>query len=414
LPSIASAASAGYKFTDVDVNGIDMAKSPVVYVERNGNVQVKVDLEALGAVDGVKVKAWIGGYEYGDIKATTSLFDVEAGVTYPVLLAFGIPSDIDASKEYTLHIEAYDKDNQYEQEYVLRVKEKRHLVEIQDVIFNPGLTVKNTEPLFVVVRLENMGDKKEEDIKVEVSIPALGISQRTYVDELTKTDEDEDESSDSTDALYLDLSDVNPGIYKLRVTAEYNKGYDVNGIEYNLVVEGSSPFSTEGSVLVGTTPRSVVAQEESTAAYTVSVANLGEKAVVLQAELTGVDGWASSTMEPSLVVVPSGSKSDIEIKVTPNKNTQGKHQFLLLLKDNEGRLVKQVGFETVVKGKASGAWGSIKTGLEIAFIVLLVIAIILAVVISIQKASKKEGEEETSSESPSIDSQFAPEPATYY
>jgi len=406
IPS--ATAQAGYLFTDIDVNGIDMENSPIVYVERGEVVRVKVDLKALEDIDDLRVKAWIGGYEYGDVKETTSIFDVEEGITYPVVLSFKTPTDIDASKEYTLHIEAYDKDNQYEEEYTLRVKEKRHLINIQDVIFNPGLTIKNTDPLFVVVRLENMGDNKEEDIRVEVSIPELGISQATYVDELTKADDDDDESSDSSDALYLDLEGVEQGVYKLRVIAEYNRGHDVAGREYALVVKEGDKKTVETPLIVGVTQKSKIIAEGTTGTYQVSIANLGDTTVALTAELTGADTWASSFVEPELAVVPSSSKSELVVSITPNKDTQGKHQFLLTLKDGD-KVIKQVAFETVVRGStSSGAWAGVKTGLEIAFIVLLIIAIVLAVVMGIQKASTRK------EELPSTESQLAPEPATYY
>lgn len=406
VPNVA--AQAGYQFTDVDVNGIDMANSPIVYVARDEIVHVKLDLEATEDAEDLKVKAWIGGYEYGDVKATTEMFDVEEGVTYPVILAFRVPKDIDASKEYTLHIEAYDKDDSHEEEYVLRIKEKRHLLDIQDVIFSPGLTVENTEPLFVVVRLENMGENKEEDIRVEVSIPELGISQRTYVDELTQVDDDDEESSESSDSLYLDLEGVEPGVYKLIVTAEYNRGHDIVGQEFNLVVKEGKDTPAQNPLIVGTTQSSKLIQAGAETTYQVSIANLGEDAVALTAELAGVDSWSDSSLEPELVVVPASSKSDILVKVTPNKDAQGKHQFLLTIKDQD-EVVKQVALEAVVRGKASTAWSGVKTGLEIAFIVLLVIAVILAIIIGIQKASTRKEEETTGTES-----SLAPEPATYY
>lgn len=406
-PSIVSA-EAGYTFTDVDVNGIDMAGSPVIYAERDGIVQVKVDLEASEDVEGIKVKTWLGGYEYGEVKAVTELFDVEAGVTYPVILAFEIPSDIDASKEYTLHIEAYDKDNSYEEEYVLRVKEKRHSLEIQDVIFNPGLTVENTEPLFVEVRVENMGDKKEEDIKVEVSIPSLGIAQRTYIDELVKADDDDDESSETSDSLYLDLSDVEPGVYKVLVTVEYNRGHDITGREYNLVVEEGDESADGSELIVAVSENSQMVSEGEEVVYSVSLANLGENHVALTPELVGASDWANANVQPNLVVVSSGSSAEFLVTLTPKEDTQGTHQFLVNLVNGDGEVVEQVALEAVVRGKASsGAWSSIKTGLEIAFIVLLIVAVILAVVLGIQKASR--GSEDSEDED-----SLAPEPATYY
>ncbi len=59
--------------------------------------------------------------------------------------------------------------------YILRIKETRHLLAIRDIIVRPGTSVDSGRPLFVIVRVENMGANKEEDIRVNVAIPDLGI-----------------------------------------------------------------------------------------------------------------------------------------------------------------------------------------------------------------------------------------------
>ena len=70
------------------------------------------------------------------------------------------------------------------EEIELAVEPVRHGVDIADVDFSPGLTVKAGRSLLTTVLLENFGDKVEKDVKVTVEIPELGVSAVEYVDVL--------------------------------------------------------------------------------------------------------------------------------------------------------------------------------------------------------------------------------------
>ncbi|MEK6906943.1 MAG: hypothetical protein AABW45_00265, partial [Nanoarchaeota archaeon] len=186
----ATSVDAVYTFGKVEVNGVDMtavppALPPVVYVERGDSVSILTQFTSNVNANDVRLKAWIGGYEFGDVEYATSLFDVIANTVYSRNLVLKLPDDLDATQDYTLHVQVFDKATDLENEYVLRIARQRHNLNFVDVVFNPGLTVKSDQPLFVTVRVENLGDKKEEDVRVIAAIPELGISQRTFLDDLT-------------------------------------------------------------------------------------------------------------------------------------------------------------------------------------------------------------------------------------
>ena len=142
------------EITEVQIEGVDFevddlndTKQQIVSIERGESLNVRVELKSIGGADDVKVKAWIGGYEYDDIEDSTSLFDMNDGTTYIKNLVLEIPNDLELDdSKYTLHIEAYNDAVNDELDFGVDVQAKRHLLNFVDVIFNPGLSVKNTQP----------------------------------------------------------------------------------------------------------------------------------------------------------------------------------------------------------------------------------------------------------------------------
>src|SRR3989344_7753202 len=92
----------GYFISDITINGL-YSSSETIYAERGETIDISVKLNATADVSDVRIKAWIGGYEYGDVQVKSNIFDVESGVGYIKTLELEIPDDIDASEDYTLN-----------------------------------------------------------------------------------------------------------------------------------------------------------------------------------------------------------------------------------------------------------------------------------------------------------------------
>ncbi|MEM4244989.1 MAG: hypothetical protein QXR60_02170, partial [Candidatus Nanoarchaeia archaeon] len=267
---------------------IDDMSGDIVYVERGQEVPVEVSFEALDNYDDVRVKVWIGGYEYDDVKAVSKIFDIENGVSYKKTLYLEIPEDIDINDNggmdtYKLKVEVYNDDYSYEESYTLRIKEQRHKLAILDVILRPGSTVQAGQALFATVRVENLGDKKEEDIRVTVSIPELGISQRTYIDELTAHEEDneDEESSMSSEEIYLRIpADAKTGFYTVNVDVEYSRGHEKESVTGKIYVQGTAAEEEQPEkekTVIGTDATTKVVKQGEEVAYKVMIANMGSK-----------------------------------------------------------------------------------------------------------------------------------------
>lgn len=238
--------------TSVELDGVDLMSSATVSVERGDTLDF--DITVVGSDDSkdVQVKAWIGGYEHDVVEATSSMFDVESGVTYKVNLALDMPEDLEAG-DYTLYVQVLDAttDNHtLALSEALSVSEARHQVSIQDVLVGDA---EAGDSVSATVRLENTGAHKEDDIKVTVSVPELGVQTSKYMSELASVEEvdaDSEETSDQVSLSFAVPESAATGDYTMNVVVSYNDGYDTTEGSATFHVDAAAQDSTVTVVLV--------------------------------------------------------------------------------------------------------------------------------------------------------------------
>ncbi len=397
LFSINFVAATDFDISKVEVNDITVTElGDAVYVEAGSDVDVEVFIEGNGSSDNVRVKAWIGGYEYDLIEDRSDIFEVEPNVDYKKTLILYIPKDIDASDDYTLNVEVFDDDQSLEKEFTLRVQEKRHFLDIQDIILRPS-SVESGKVLFVTVRVENLGDKKEEDIQVNVAIPELGVSSRDYIDELVpeeNTDDDDEETSASSNEIFLRIpNDAKSGDYDVVVEVVYNRGHDVIEGKTKVHVDGITKEVAKEETLVTVDSQSKTANRGEQVNYRVMVANLGNKAQRYSLEVSGESLWASSRVDPLFVNVKPGETSELSVMLNVKEDAPtGRNSFVAKVK-SDGTLVREISLSADVSGGVGLGEGT-RRALTIVFGILVVLLIILGLVVAFNKMKGSEGEPE--------------------
>jgi uncharacterized membrane protein len=381
---------------------VDDMQGDIVNVERGQEVPVEVQFTPEFDYSDARVKVWIGGYEYDDVSAVSSIFDAEQGVSYKKTLTITIPEDIaikdseDEKDTYSLKVELYNDDNSYEESFVLRIKEQRHRLVIQDVIMRPGSTVQAGQALFATVRVENLGDKKEEDIKVTVGIADLGIAQKTYIDELTahEIDNEDEESSMSSEEIYLRIpTDAKTGFYTVKVDVEYSKGHEIVSATGKIFVQGTEEETTETETkaVVGTDATTKTVKQGEEVAYKVMIANMGSKAQMYTLQVSGEKLWASSRMDPTFVKIPAESTGEMYVYIKPNADAQaGKQMFTLKVLAGDS-VVDEKTLTADVTAKESATVtqvGSLRNALIIGFGVLVVLLIIIGLIVLFNRMSR--------------------------
>ncbi len=402
--SVKSLDSGSYTIEKVKLDSTDISNNDVVYVERGTTSTVEVWVKGNASAEDVKIKAWIGGYEYGDIQDTSDLFDVNPGVTYKKTLKLEIPADFEMNNDRdTLHVEVYDSDNSIEYEYYVNINEVRHALNIMDVNVNPGLTVEAGKNVFGTVRVENLGDKIERDIQVQMNIPELGLSTKTFIDRLVdqttldENDNDNDKVSASSDELFLKIPANTPaGTYTLNFLVTYNRGHTTEKKTYVLTVTGGSDTGITGSdtlsINVDTTAQTV--QPGKGAVFKIMVTNLDNKAMTFTTDVAGVSSWGASRSDPATVTVAPDNSGEMFVYVSANENAQASTNPITLTVKSGNNIIKQIPVTVRVDGSSGGTtFTSLRSGLEIGFIVLLIVLVILGLILAARKLGGKDEEE---------------------
>jgi uncharacterized membrane protein len=253
--------------------------------------------------------------------------------------------------------------------------------------------------LFTTVRVENLGDKKEEDVRVIVAVPELGISQRTFIDDLTPVDEDvsQKEDSESSEALYLDLNDVKPGNYNLLVRVEYNRGHDYIEKVFPLTVKAGKEVSKVAeNFIVDVTEKTKDINAGEGVVYKVSLANLDSEAKKLTLEVAGVDEWGMARIDPSSLTVEGDSSKEAFVFVSAKEDASTANKMFSLKVKDSNMVLKEVQLQANVKGKqVVSTTSNLKTGLEVGFVVLLIILVILGIILAVNKLKSKEEPEQS-------------------
>ena len=400
-----NAQDAPFEIVDVDIDGnnIDLDDdASYLYVDRGESINILVEVASDDQFwldnlvldsreDNIMVRAEILGYKYDDIEDRSDMFYIEYQGTDFAKLRLTIPEDMDLNDDkYTLRIKAYNREYEVEQEVSLKIRAERNLLDIMDVMFTPGLNLGSNQPLFATVRVENMGYEKEEDIRVEISIPKLGKSVVTYIDELValEDNEDDEETSESSNAMFIDLRGAQSGTYDLIVKVSYDRGHEVVTENYQLVINGVSAGTEE--VLVSAVETSKNVEAGQGVVYKIDIANMGSNSKSFTAEISGLD-WGTSRVDPSLTVVQAGVNSEMFVYISPNEGTIGQKVFTVDVKEGNN-VIKQISFQANI-AESKNEWGSVLTGLEIGFIVLLVILVILGIVLAVTRMGRKDDDE---------------------
>ena len=413
LTSTAQADAEHYFIKKVLVDNIDITGSSLD-VKRGDMINIEIWVQGkLGnntnstsnLVPDVRAEARIIGYEFGEIAARSGLFSIEGDNLYKKTLSLSIPKDIDASEKYTLRVEVADSRDEDRREFDVHLDEQRHSLNIFDIALNPSSRIQAGQPLFPSVVVENLGAMKEENIKVTVSVPKLGISAVNFIDELVPELVEErqrfdrnEESSQRVDFLLRMPEDAKSGEYDLQVEVLYNRGHSVLSATRKFSVQGVEAKKEVDTVInIDSTSKSVKQGEE--AVYKVMFANLGNERGIYSVQVDGVS-WAQSRTEPGFVTVGPDSTAEAMIYMKPNDNTEPRN-YVSVVRVLLGReIINEFTLNTnVLEGEEAeeeSATSALKVVLAVIFSVLVIALIVLGLIIAFRKIKSNEEEEQVS------------------
>ena len=369
---------------EISVNNIEAKDVDTLQVLNGETLNFDLRFVAAESVTDARILIMIDGYEHTNLLTSTDIFDAVKGKTYVKSLSIALPSDMTNERDYVVRvIGANGVSGISYKELDLFVDTQRERVDVLDLVMTPSNGVEAGQNLIANVRLKNMGQQDQDSVKVTISVPALGMSESSYVSNLN-----ERSIMTSDDMLLFVPETAVAGTYETIVTLTYNDGYTESSEKYSLNVLAAREVA-EDNLLVSF-KNNVDLSVGST--IEVVVANPNSKSMPIS--LVPVENaWSNVEVSPTLAMVQGGASTTFVVTVSPKNGAQGEKDIALVVKEGSNTVN-----EFVINGFVSESDSDIDW-LNVGLVVLLIIAIVvlLSLVVSIAKRRNDKEDDELSS-----------------
>lgn len=406
LFAVSAVSAAGNAITTSDdvavqsirVNGDIYDQGRTLRVDLGEQLDIRVRLEAFADARDIQVTAELFGYEFSHRESTrdsSRLIDLRAGDTDSVNLGLQIP--IRADKDvYSLVITVASRGVTYERvAFDVRVSGPRHGILVRDVLFSPNNVVVAGRSLLTQVRLENIGERTQNDVKVTVKIPALGISQSSFLDTIHGESSLGRGEQRTSEEIFVRIPECAPeGLYAVQIEVSYNEFEVVTRNEQILIaasdlcgVGTAQPEQPAGrTVITAPQPQSVQAGVGG-ATYPIVIQNQGNTARTYTVSVSGISNWGTYQVSDSAITVGAGQTGVVYVFVAANRDApQGTQSFGVEVASGTSKesFLAQV---TVTEAQRTS---NTMSYLYIVLIVLIIILIILGFIVVFAKLSGKD------------------------
>ena len=388
----------------VRINGDVYEDGDQLLLTRGDSVDLRVRISAMDDVKDVEVLAEILGYEYNDRESVlydrVSLFDLEAGDVTFKTLRLQLPVRMDRD-HYDLRVRVGSRTGPAE-EYLFRIRlsgERNKLV-ISDMTFNPSEYVSSGRALLTQVRIQNIGDRVQDDVLVRVSMEGAQASATVYVDEIRP------DRTKSSEDLFLRIPDCLPtGTYNVVAEITYDHGFETDRLVRQISVITDEELCRqvgepeERVTMVLSAPEGVSQGERVLVPLVIT--NEGSAAKTVIVDVKGVADWATARVSPSSVlVVPGRGTTTAYVSLDVKDAAEpGAQVASVTLADSAGKTLAQASVPVEVKEVEDRLpVGDFRRVLEISLLVLVVVLIILGIVLAVSRMRSDRDDEEGGSQ----------------
>lgn len=212
-------------------------------IEKNQEYDVQVKLTALENIKNAELKVFVSGFEYSATDAAQDQYgpfnlDANSSRNFKLNIKF---SDEFEEDNYLLRVLVVDRNNDAEiASYKIKIDVPRNSLKIEDVVFYPENVVNDGEALLASVRVENNGDRDQEDVRVSITVPELSLAATSYINDIEATDEEE------TEEMYMVIPEcAEPGLHEAIIKVEYAEGHEsISETRYINVAENKACVKT--------------------------------------------------------------------------------------------------------------------------------------------------------------------------
>lgn len=395
----------GIDVVEVQVNDVEVETGDTISLaaDRREELEIRIVLQANEANADVEVEASVRGDDTFQVIDSSDVFRVEPDTLYVKTLKLALPPTMDEGT-YFLRVAVFDRASAAKIfNYFLTVEPRRHDIIIRDVTFNPSDEVGAGRALIGIVRLTNYGQETEDDIKVTLAIPALGVSVSDYIDEL-----DAEDSISSEELLLRIPVNAITGTYPVIASIDYHSGLKHDSRQFQIKVSGlAAPRPGTAGGEEPMTPaeeakaRTVVtigpqnqdaARGEGGAIYPITLENQASTSKSYTITVSGGESFATVRISPSnLVVVEPGETKQVFVYAAARDGaTLGPHVFNMEIAAGS-KVLQQVPLTlNIVEAQTRAPTRmalNLKSGLTALLAILIVAGIIIAVMLFSGKKS---------------------------
>jgi len=380
----------GLMFKEVKIDGVAVNDYSNVDVKTGENLQITVAFQATQNYNDARLRAEIDGYEHGVLSDTTNVFKILAGNVYKKTFTINLPTDMNTERVYKLRIYGVsDLSGLTYKEYNVYVDAPRHDIQVLGMITTPATGIEPGQNIIANVRLKNIGQNAENSIKVTVSIPALNVSESTYVSSL-----DRNKAVTTDDLLLYIPNNAKPGKYNELVTVTYNGGYSTSEKEYS--VDVSAPQNVAKKGLIVSYKNYLNLEAGKTYELNVVVANPNKESEPVSLSIVSPN-WATVNVNPTLRMIEGGTDGVFKVMITPKSNARGNNSFAILVKEG-GSVVKNLEVDSqiinngyVLKSESTGSGLTWSVGnVILAILLIIAVLIFLSFIAAIAKKNSEE------------------------
>jgi hypothetical protein len=353
-------------------------------VLRGEKIEVEVVFTANADIDDMQIDAFFSGFDHNDVAPAhdvTPTFDADAGVTYRKKLYIDLHEFFEED-DYKLRLIYSDRNgDELIQNYNIKIDVPRHGLMIRDVVFNPEGRVKAGSALLAVVRVRNMGENDEEDIKVTVRIPQLGVSASDFIEEVENSDEEEE-----TEELYVRIPKcAKPGVYDVEVEAAFDDGFrkeralkTIEVLADETCEDGAAATGGKAKTTISVGSQLENVQQGGTAVFPLTITNAGRTSKAYTVSVNAGD-WADVKLTPTGTMVLEGGKTQtVYVFVTADaKAPVGAQVLTATISSGDQKLEEIALTANVAKGGKSLARSILEWGLIALVIVLIILGLVI-------------------------------------
>ena len=365
-------------------------------VERGQEVDVRIEFTAHEDLDNVELMVFLSGYEFNDREGQTisdvlGPFDFTADTTYVRTAKVNLPMDLDVD-EYKLRLVMADRTgDELVERYNLQIDTPKHALQLTDVLLVPGDTLRAGEALIAKVRLENKGQREEEDVRVTLDIPELGLRVQGFINEIS----DGDEQEESEDLLLRVPVCTEPGTYDLNVKVDYNRRKDtitethkVTILESELCNKDTTPKT---QITIGNDFQSV--EQGKSSIFSLSVQNTGKSSTSYSVAVSTPDGLTHSISPTSATVLGAGQSQTFYIFVEAAEDAQLGPKVVTATVKSGAQKLQDVALTADVKEGDSSL--DVRRVLEIGLITLVVLLVVVGLIVGLTRLRGDDDKEST-------------------